>query len=424
MRRPLSSWRSWAPSSRPPRPSPAVPSAGATPDARGSPSGPPPSPQTPQVRVEPDVPATARRTTGARPEVSRLAMRDLFLALPRLGTRPTDGRRATCSPDRPTAPPTRWATARRSRRRRRAGAVCIHWVDSTADAPPSRAWVAVHPASPELPCGAARSATSATASRATTGAGGGNRLDVCLKGWDRAGSTASAPRALVAGAPVARLGLLRLDATSPGAVRHLPPRQSLRVTAARVLPRRAVRPTTTADPWLLGDRDLDGGARRRRRQRQSAVPSPSAGSGLRVARWTSSTKGFQPVRQLDLLQYLSSRFGTGVVKSIWTRAGAFRRPPNTPTTVKGVLALTAGSPRLPRFAGRSTPDDALVRGGAAAGRPRRSPPDLAARRRPPVPRTRITVDHLASRNVLVRPDSGLRDRRWRLKVAIDGPAPP
>ena len=87
-----------------------------------------------------DVPSTTRRATAARPEVS-LAMRDLFLALPRLDA--TDRRTARHLLARPTdgaSDPLGDGYAVPARKSCR-GHVCVHWVDSTADAPPSRAWV-------------------------------------------------------------------------------------------------------------------------------------------------------------------------------------------------------------------------------------------------------------------------------------------
>ena len=82
----------------------------------------------------------ARRTVAARPDAT-LALRDLFRALPSLGS---DDRRAA---RRLLARPTQGAgdpqqdgylvPAERTCRNH----ICMHWVTSTADAPPGRAWV-------------------------------------------------------------------------------------------------------------------------------------------------------------------------------------------------------------------------------------------------------------------------------------------
>ena len=373
-----------------------------------------------------DVPSTTRRATAARPEVS-LAMRDLFVALPRLDA--TDRRTARHLLARPTdgaSDPLGDGYAVPARKSCR-GHVCVHWVDSTADAPPSRAWVRTTLRALNSVWAAEVGDLGYREPRGDGHRGGDARLDVYLKELGSRGIYGyCTPERKVKGHKWLASGYCVLDDDFARAQFGAPPRQSLRVTAAHEF-FHAVQFAYDygEDPWLLEatatwmeERVADDVNDNRQYLPYGQVGAP----GRSLDRFDQ--RGFSQYGNWTFFEYLSSRFGVGVVRSIWTRAGAYPGAGHqySTTAVKGVLARHGGLLATYRgFAGaNTTTTHSYEEGHGWPTAPVAATWRLADDHRSA--HTRITVDHLASRNVLVRPDSGLRDRRWRLKVAIDGPA--
>ena len=185
------------------------------------------------------------QVAGARRPDATLALRDLFVALPRLG--PPSGRTAArSSPGRPTGAATRTATATPSRSKRKcATRICIHWVPTHRATPrPSSRWVTKHPAHDEERLGARRSAGSDYRRPVRDGRRGGNsKFDVYLKDVGAKGLYGyCAPRAHQAPAPAARLGLLRArQRLRAHPVRRQADQEPEGHRRPRVLPRRPVR---------------------------------------------------------------------------------------------------------------------------------------------------------------------------------------
>ncbi len=122
-------------------------------------------------------------------------------------------------------------------------------------------------------------------------------------------------------------------------------------------------------------------------------------------------------------EYLSARQGRGVVKSVWNRAGAFRGAPNQYSTqaLRAVLRPLGGFPdTFARYAsGNTMPARTYPEGAAYSPAPAAKSWRLGKQKRSGSA-TR-TVDHMASTNLVAKPEKNLQDSRWRLRVRVDGP---
>jgi hypothetical protein len=122
-------------------------------------------------------------------------------------------------------------------------------------------------------------------------------------------------------------------------------------------------------------------------------------------------------------EYLSRRFGNGIVKQVWARADANKGSPDMYSTqaLTRTLKSRGGFTKLfAAYAGGNTvphktyPEgehwpSAVISAGDRLGR---------ADRRATF---RTRVDHMASRSFLVKPDGSLRGNKWRLRITIKGP---
>ena len=368
----------------------------------------------------------ARVATGGRPEAS-LAMRDLFAALPRLDSadrrtargylaRPTDG---TADPlgDGYTVP------ARKKCRDH----ICLHWVPTTADAPPGEGWVTTNL---RLMNKVWRTEVGKLGYRAPIGdrqRGGNGKFDVYLKELGSRGIYGyCTPERRAPGHKWLASGYCVLDNDFAEAQYGAPPKSSLRVTAAHEF-FHAVQFAYDygEDGWLMEstatwmeERVADDVNDNRQYLPYGQVGSP--GQALD----TFDRQGFNQYGNWTFFEYLSHRFGTGIVKQIWTRAGAYPGSGHqySTTAVKGVLGRHGGFGSVYRaFAAANTaPGHYYPEGRAWPTAPTFAGWTLTrdARRQ----HARTTISHLSSRNVVVRPDASMQDRRWRLRVVVDGPA--
>ncbi|WP_395655946.1 MXAN_6640 family putative metalloprotease [Nocardioides sp.] len=373
-----------------------------------------------------DDPTTARRSAGARPEAT-LAMRDLFLALPRLDAadrrtahgllaRPTDGASDPLD-DGYTVPAHRTCE----------GHVCVHWVDRTADAPPGRAWVNRTLRTMNAVWRHEVGELGYREPRSDGRRGGNADLDVYLKELGSRGIYGyCTPERRVTGYKWLASGYCVLDDDFARSQFGAPPRQSLRVTAAHEFFHAVQFGYDFAeDPWLLEstatwmeERVADDVDDNRQYLPYGQVGTP----GRSLDRFDQ--QGFAQYGNWAFFEYLSSHFGPGVVKAIWTRAGAYRGAGHQYSTnaVQGVLARHGGFTGVYRAfaAANTTTSSSYPEGGGWPTAPVSAGWTLSRNTRSA--HRSVTIDHLASRNVLVQPAGTLRDRRWRLRVAVDGPA--
>ena len=371
-----------------------------------------------------EVLSTPVGSTPGKPDAT-LAMRDLALSLSDLDpsqrrkahavlARPTDGNDDAYG-DGYTVP---------SKRKCR-GNFCIHWVTSTSDA-----------------------ATAAWADRTLTlmnsvwkhhvddmgyrrpvgdGSRGGNgKFDVYLKDL---GSKSlygyCAPENPKAGYKYVYSGYCVLDNDFSRQQYGAPPVDSLTVTAAHEF-FHAVQFAYDAseDSWLMEatatwmeERYADSINDNRQYLPYGQVKRP--GSPLDFANSTS----FNQYGNWPFFEYLSTHFGNRVVRAIWNQAGAFKGAPDLYSTraIKKVLRDHGGFVRVFRAyaAGNTIPARTYPEGAAW--------PSAAIAKRLTLSRSHklgsasFTIDHLASANASVKPDTSLEGRQWRARITVDGP---
>jgi hypothetical protein len=378
---------------------------------------------------DPAIPPTSRlpgaRGQDGRPDVS-LAMRDLFTALPRLDAsdrrtahgllaRPTDGSSDRLG-DGYTVP------ARRKCRNR----VCIHWVPTTADAPPSGTWVRTNLRFMNKVWRTEVRSLGYRNPVSDKHRGGNAKFDVYLKELGSRGIYGyCTPERRAPRHKWLASGYCVLDNDFAASQFGAPPRHSLRVTGAHEF-FHAVQFAYDygEDPWLMEstatwmeERVADDVNDNRQYLPYGQVGAPGRPLDL------FNPQGFNQYGNWTFFEYLSSRYGTGVVKRVWTRAGAYPGSGHQYSTaaVKSVLRRHGGFHNVYRSfaAANTTPGRAYPEGRAwptAAVSAR-----WALTRDAPRHHTRTTIDHLSSHNIAVEPGAGLQGRGWRLRVAVDGP---
>jgi hypothetical protein len=372
-------------------------------------------------------PAAARRTArAARPDAT-LALRDLFMALPRLDAdqrqqaqsllaRPTDG----------GSDPLGDGYAVQGRRKCKLN-ICLHWVPSTADAPPSQAWVKENLTFMNKVW---RAEVDGLGYRkpVTDGSRGGNgKFDVYLKELGSRGLYGyCTPERRAHGQKWLASGYCVLDNDFAEAQYGAPPRESLRVTAAHEF-FHAVQFAYDygEDPWLMEasatwmeERVADSVNDNRQYLPYGQVGAPAQPLDQ------FDQQGFNQYGNWSFVEYLSSRYGNGIVRSIWTRAGEYDGAGHQYSTnaVKDALGKRGGFTNVYRSfaAGNVVSSRTYAEGGKWPSAPATSAWTLsqdAARHD-----ANVRVNHMASRNVVVRPAAALKDKRWKLEVRIDGPA--
>jgi hypothetical protein len=361
-----------------------------------------------------------RAPESAAPEAT-LALRDLAVALPRLTgedreraeallARPTDGRGDPYG-DGYTVPS----------RRDCATHVCVHWVNRTQDAPPSRRWVT---RTQEVLGEVWRTEVDEMGFRRPLGdrrAGGNRRLDVYL-------------------AELGGQGIYGYCAPEPSGGRRAPgycvldddfarsqfgrrPIQSLRVTAAHEF-LHAVQfgYDYREDPWLLEatatwieERYADGVDDNRQYLDEGQVGVP--------AEPLDSRAGLAEYGNWAFFEHLADRFGDGIVRRVWEQAGEARGDGGAYSVQALVRALPGGASLDSVFAryamALSTPAASFPEGsawGPAAFVSSRTlgPADTRDGSR--------SLDHLSSKASRWVPGGGLDTTDWRLRISVEGPS--
>ncbi len=379
-----------------------------------------------------DAASHSRRTTGreapgrpARPDAT-LALRDLFRALPELDTdgrreaqgllaRPTDGA-ADPQGDGYTVP------AEKKCRNH----ICLHWVTTTADAATGD-WVDTTLAFMNKVWRKEVRGLGYRAPITDRHRGGNAKFDVYLKELGSRGLYGyCAPERRAPGAKWLASGYCVLDNDFSQAQYGAPPRDSLRVTAAHEF-FHAVQFAYDygEDPWLMEAtatwmEEQVAGDVNDNRQYLPYGQLGAPGQPLDVF----DQQRYNQYGNWPFFEYLSHRFGTGVVREIWTRAGAFPGSGHqySTTAVKGVLQKRGGFPDVYRSfaAANVVPAGTYDEGGKWPAAPAFENWSLS--QASPRHSSRIRISHMASRNVAVSPDPALKDKRWRLRVVVDGPS--
>ncbi|MGH3347850.1 MAG: MXAN_6640 family putative metalloprotease, partial [Nocardioides sp.] len=359
-----------------------------------------------------------------RPEAT-LALRDLFATLPRLsGADRTRARRILARPTQGADDPFGDGYTVDSRRRC-ARRICIHWVPTTSDAPPSRRWIT---RSLKTMRGVWRKEVGSMGYRRPVkdGRRGGNgKFDVYLADVGAKGLYGyCAPEFTRPGYRRLASGYCVLDNDFARSQFGADPVDSLRVTAAHEF-FHAVQFAYDylEDPWLMEasatwieERYADGVNDNRQYlpagqlvRTFRALDRFNSGSAIQYGNWV-------------FFEYLSQRFGPRIVKRIWNQSGHFRGDGKTYSTDAIKRALPRKSPFRKVFSqfsaanvtparsypeGRFWPKPTLVSQGAL-GRGEGTSGTLR-------------IDHMSTHDIRVTPKEELDARRFKLRVRVDGP---
>jgi hypothetical protein len=304
--------------------------------------------------------------------------------------------------------------------------VCVHWVPTTVDAPPSRAWVDLTLRTMEAVW---KREVDGLGYRkpASDGTRGGNaKLDVYLKDVGAKGyygyCTTERP---VAGHPHFASGYCVLDDDFARSQFGAAPQNSLKVTAAHEF-FHAIQFNYDyrEDAWFMEatatwmeEQVYDGINDNRQYLPAGQVRHPETPLD------TFDDYGSEQYGNWPFFEFLSSRWGRDLVRTAWYDASAVAGAPNQYSieAVKSVLASHGGLPAVyADFAGANTRPAEVYQEGA-------SWPTAAIARTwtltssAPAQTTTQTVDHLAAKNVRAIPGNGLGAGDWMLGVAVDGP---
>ena len=363
---------------------------------------------------------------GARRPEATLALRDLFVALPQLqGDDRAQARSILARPTDGAADPQGDGYAVRAKKKC-SKTICVHWVPSTADAPPGKKWVK------------RTLRTMKSVWRKEVGklnyrrpvrdgrfGGRGGKFDVYLKDVGSRGLYGyCAPEYVKRRYKRVASGYCVLDNDFARSQYGAKPSNSLKVTAAHEF-FHAIQfgYDYLEDPWLLeatatwmeerfADRVNDN------RQYLPAGQLVTTYRPLDTFDQTSSVHYGNWV----FFEYLSKRFGVGVVKRIWKKAGQFKGDGKTYSTsaIKRVLPRKAPFKKVyAQFAAANTTPGRSYREGQAwpspvwVGRGRLGKGAVA--------RGTVNISHMSSNDFVLTPKKKLKRKSFKLKVKVDGP---
>ena len=407
------------------------PLPGALPAASADPTSPPVD-RSSRERVSPLGTASRVLSGGARATdpSATLALRELWMARPDLtGTealeatallaRPTDGA-ADPFGNGYTVPATSQCGAH----------VCVHYVPTTADAPPSPEWVALTLATMESVYDREVVQLGFRAPRKDGVDGGDGRLDVYLKelGAGLYGYCAAERRKSARTAS----GFCVLDndyspSQFPGTTT---PENNLAVTAAHEFFHAVQYSYDYAeDPWMLEstatwmeEQVFDDVNDNRQYLLYSQLQAPYVPLDA-----FSSTYGFQYGNWI-FWEYLTERFGTGLVKKAWQSAGSLRKDGrnNSLDALQAVLRKKRKNftdVYADFAAANTTPSRTYAE---APGVPEFADPrvlaDVTLSRSDKQHRQSKRLSHLSAEAIRLRPGADLSGRKWKLRVNVRGPA--
>ena len=356
-----------------------------------------------------------------------MALRDVFVARPSMDSTEKwrAGRLLARPSDRARDP---YGDGYRARSKRICrGRVCVHYVRTTRDAPRSEAWAR---RTLRVMHRVWRTEVGRLGFRPPPGdgrRGGDGRFDVYLKELGSQGLYGyCAPEKRRPGLRFVASGYCVLDDDFARSQYAASPKVSLRVTAAHEF-FHAIQfgYDFREDPWLLEstatwmeERVADGADDNRRYLPYGQVARP--GGSLDIF----DPSGFNQYGNWAFWEYLSGRFGPGVVRAVWRQAGAYDGAPNrySVAALRRVLARHGGLPAVfAEYAAATTAPARAYDEGAAWGVtsvPTTGRLGRVERRA----RTTVRINHLASRSIVVRPARGLKGGRWRLEVTVNAPA--
>lgn len=368
--------------------------------------------------------ALAGEASGARRPDATLALRDLFVSLPQLRgddraqatrilARPTDGANDQYG-DGYTVPAKKKCTKK----------VCLHWVPTTVDAPPSDAWVTKSMRTMKAVWRQQVARLDYRRPLKDGGRGGkGGRFDVYLKDVGAQGLYGyCAPEYTVRSKRRDATGYCVLDNDFARSQFSGKPIDSLKVTAAHEF-FHAVQfgYDYREDPWLMEatatwmeERYADEVNDNRQYLPDSqmaityrALDTFDRNSSVQYGNWV-------------FFEYLSRRFGLGVVKRIWGHLDGAGGKTYSINAVKRALPRTASFEKVyAQFAAANTTPARSYPEGQAwptptwVGRGRLGKDEVA--------KGAVKINHLATNDFRLTPKKELETKKFQLKVKVDGP---
>ena len=316
-------------------------------------------------------------------------------------------------------------------KRKCSGHICLHWVPTTSDAPPSRAWVdtMLHVMNSVWRFEVKKLGYQRPISDGRLGGGGPGKFDVYLKelfhqglyGLTVAEEHPTSDKHLYS-------SYLLLDNDFKRRQYHADPLQEARVTAAHeFLHAIQYGYDATEDPWLMEstatwmeEQYADSSNDNRQYLPWSQLAHPN--SPLDTYRSSS----FEQYGNWAFFEYLSEHFGRRVLRSIWTKAASFGGGGHefSAAAVRSALKPYGGMTQVfgDYASGNTVPASTYAEGHSSAYTP--APVASAVtltRAAPGTPWRSYAVHHLASVDLRARPGSSLVRRTWRLKVNVRGP---
>ncbi len=302
---------------------------------------------------------------------------------------------------------------------------CVHWVTSTADAPPSQTWVNQML---NLMNKVWKKEINKLGYREPVkdgNRGGSSKFDVYLKQIGDQGLYGyCAAERQKPGFKWLASGYCVLD--NDFAEFPLTPMQSAQVTAAHEF-FHAIQfgYDYGEDPWLLEatatwmeERAYDDVNDNRQYLPAGQVMDP------RFPLDYFNVSGSQQYGNWPFFEFLSKRYGNGVVKQIWNKAAAFKGAPDMYSTeaVTSVVKPKGGFPKVySEFVGANlVPAKFYPEGKAWTGTALWGEYNLSSSARKTGTHG-VRLLHMSSGSYKINTDSSLKSKKWSLKVKIDGP---
>ena len=400
--------------------------------APSSASGPPPgAPAAARARAEQALrTATAVLSGHATRTDASMALLRLRLTMHALGR--ADRRRAAAILARPTDPADPYGESYSVKAQRRCSAhICIHWVTTTQDAPPSTTWVVkqLRMMNSVWNYEVGKLGYRHPPSDGNRGGGGSGRFDVYLKELYHQGLYGET----IAERPTPDnkhlySSYLLLDNDFKRSQYGADPMQVARVTAAHEF-FHALQYGYDAgeDPWLMEstatwmeDQYDDSSNDNRQYLPWSQLHRP--GTPLDTFSGTS----FEQYGNWVFFEYLSEHFGRSVVRTVWRHAAAFGRQGHqfSAQAVHTTLQSHGGMARVygSYASGNTVPASTYSEGTAYPVAPVAAKATLTTASRGQT--WTKAVRHLAAVDLRVTPGADLTGTRWRLRLVANAPSRP
>lgn len=307
--------------------------------------------------------------------------------------------------------------------------VCIHYVPTSVDAPPSAEWVTLTLSTMEKVYDVEVGQLGYRPPRSDGNRGGDGRLDVYLKDLGPGLYGYCAAERRKSARTASGFCVLDNDYSPTQFPSATTPEQNLAVTAAHEFFHAVQYSYDYAeDPWMLEstatwmeEQVADDVNDNRQYLRFSQLQAPYVSLDA-----FSSSYGFQYGNWI-FWEYLTQRFGQDLVKKAWESAGSLRKDGRdfSVAAIKTVLRK-----KKQRFtdvyadfaAANTTPTRTYAE---APGVPEFANPralkDVTLSRSDKRHRERTELDHLSADSVHLRPAADLGGRKWRLRVSLRGP---